>query len=145
MNCPVCNKKMKTINYESQEVDLCLKCGGIWFDKGELPKVVSGLLSKNKIDPQTVKEAYRNKLINIDKIKKLQRKCPRCSVDMNLNNYSYDSNIIIDKCPSCNGIWADEGEMQAVAKYIKGNPDMDSYTKALVGAVMHPVSQAKFL
>ncbi|MDA3793144.1 MAG: zf-TFIIB domain-containing protein [Elusimicrobia bacterium] len=134
MICPVCNKKLKTINYENQEVDLCLKCGGIWFDKGELLKVVNGLLSKNKIAPQTVKETYRNKLIRIDKIKKLQRKCPRCNVVMNLKNYSYDSNIIIDKCPSCSGIWTDEGEMQAVAKYIKGNPDMDNYTKALVGA-----------
>ncbi len=134
MNCPVCNKKLKIISYESQEVDLCLKCGGIWFDKGELSKVVNGLLSKNKIDPQTVKEAYRNKLISIDKIKKLQRKCPRCNVDMSLNNYSYDSNIIIDKCPSCNGIWTDEGEIQSVAKYIKGNPDVNSSAKALVGA-----------
>lgn len=141
MNCPVCYKKLKEITYENQRIDICLKCGGIWFDRGELLKVVDNLLSKNKVDPQTVKETYRNKLINIDEIKKFQRKCPKCNVDMNLNNYSYDSNIIIDKCPSCNGIWTDEGEMRSVAKYIKGNPDMDSYGKALVGAC---VKQQKF-
>lgn len=132
MNCPACNKKLKNINYENQEIDLCLKCGGIWFDKDELFEVTNSLLSKNKIDPQTVKEAYRDKIINLDKIKQLQRKCPRCNVDMRLNNHSYDSNIIIDKCPNCNGIWTDKGEMQAIAKYIKGNPNMSSYSKAII-------------
>jgi uncharacterized protein len=132
MNCPVCNENLKTVNYENQEVDICLKCGGMWFDEGVLPKVVDGLLFKNEIDFQTVKEAYRkNKVVGIDKNKELQRKCPRCNVDMNLINYFYDSNIIIDGCPSCNGIWTDEGEVQAIAKYMKGNPDIDSTAKAL--------------
>jgi len=135
INCPVCHKKLKTITYENQKIDLCLKCGGIWFDKDELLEVINSLLSKNKIDPQAVKESYRDKIIDLDKIKQLQRKCPRCNVDMCLNNYSYDSNIIIDRCPTCNGIWTDKGEMQAVAKYIKGNPKIDSYAKALVGAI----------
>lgn len=144
MNCPVCNKKLKTIGYENQEVDICLKCGGIWFDKGELLKVVNSLLSKNKIDPQTIKEAYRDKIINPDKIKQFKRKCPRCNLDMHLNNYSYDSNIIIDKCPGCNGIWTDAGEMQAVAKHIKGNPDMSSYSKAILSnAFKHQKSGSK--
>lgn len=133
MNCPVCNKKLKTITYQNQEIDICLKCGGIWFDKGELIKVVNNLLSKNEVDIQTVKETYRNKIISPDKVKQLIRKCPRCNVDMQLYNYSYDSNIILDKCPNCNGIWTDEGEMQAVAKYIRGNPTMDSYAKSLAG------------
>jgi len=79
-----------------------------------------------------VKKPYRKKLINADKAKELQRKCPRCHVDMSLRNYSYDSNIIIDKCPSCQGIWTDKGEMQAVARYVKRNPDMGGDTKALV-------------
>ncbi len=130
--CPVCNKNLKIITYENQEIDLCLKCGGIWLDKGELLEVVNSLLSDNKIDPQTVKEAYRDKIINSDKVKQIRRKCPRCNLDMRLHNYSYDSNIIVDKCPNCNGIWTDEGEMRAVAKYIKGNPKMDSYAKSLV-------------
>jgi|SRR5271157_1479152 len=133
MNCPACNEQLKTVDYESQEVELCLHCGGMWFDEGQLPQVVDGLLAKNEIDFQTIKEAYRgNKFIGMDKNRKPQRRCPRCNVDMKLVNYFYDSNVIIDKCPSCNGIWTNESEVQAIAKYIKGNPDMDGTAKALV-------------
>ena len=132
MYCPVCcSTQLKPIAYESQEIDHCQRCGGIWFDEGELLEVVNSLLAKGKIDPQTVKEAYRDKLISTKKMEGIKRKCPRCLVEMDLNNYSYDSNIIIDKCPSCDGIWADAGEMRSVAKYIKGNPKMYNYAKAL--------------
>ncbi|RKX45284.1 MAG: hypothetical protein DRP64_04925 [Verrucomicrobia bacterium] len=132
MNCPVCNNsRLNTAIYESQEIDYCQKCGGIWFDKGELFAIVNGLLSKGKIDPQTVKEAYRDRLISPEKEHSIKRGCPRCRMEMNLVNYSYDSNIIIDKCSSCDGIWTDAGEMRSVAKYIKGNPEVYSYAKAL--------------
>ncbi len=133
MNCPVCGKNLKPITYENQEVYLCSKCGGIWFDKGVLLKVVNNLISENKVTTQTIKEAFRNKIIRVDEIKQVQRKCPRCNIDMDIRNYSYDSNIFIDKCPKCNGIWTDKGEVQAIAKYIRGNPDIDSYAKELIG------------
>lgn len=134
MNCPVCNKNLKTVNFENQEIDICQRCGGIWFDKGELLKIVTSLINKNKIDPQTVKEAYRRQITDPIKLKQLLRKCPKCNIDMKLYNYSYDSNIFLDKCSQCNGIWTDRGEMKAVAKYIKGNPHIDGYSRELVKA-----------
>lgn len=133
MNCPVCDKNLKVITYKNQEIDLCLKCGGVWFDRGQLTKVVDSLLNKNEIDPKTVKEAYRKTIMSPDDFKRVVRKCPRCMADMKLFNYAYDSNIFLDKCLKCNGTWTDEGEMLAVAKYIKGNPNEDSYVKALMG------------
>jgi Zn-finger nucleic acid-binding protein len=133
LKCPVCNKTLKTITFGNQEIDLCLVCGGIWFDKGELLGVINSLLAQNKVDPQTVKEAYRKKIIHPDTLQQIQRKCPRCNMVMQLRNYSYDSNIIVDICSRCNGVWTDKGEMLAIATYIKGNPKIDSFAKALVG------------
>ncbi len=48
-------------------------------------------------------------------------------------NYMYDSNIILDKCKTCNGLWADGGELIKLAIYTKGNPILNSLGNALVG------------
>ncbi len=40
-------------------------------------------------------------------------------------NYSYDSNIIMDRCRICSGVWTDEGEAYQAAIYNKGNPKLD--------------------
>jgi len=144
MNCPVCNKALKTLEYEKQEVDLCPKCGGIWFDKGELLAALNNLTNRNPVSLQTFNEARRNKPVDSDQFQKFIRKCPVCSVDMDLRNYSYDSNIFIDACPQCDGIWTDKGEMQAVAKYVKGNPDMDRYSQALVGLCAKPQKRVDY-
>ncbi|MHA1575715.1 MAG: zf-TFIIB domain-containing protein [Alphaproteobacteria bacterium] len=132
MNCPVCNITLKQISCENQEIDLCQKCVGVWFDKGELLKVVNSLLDKNKVDPQTVMEAHSKEIIDSKSIKQLTRNCPRCQVEMQMYNFFYDSNVFLDKCSRCDGIWADKGEMQAVSKYLKGNSKMDSYANSLI-------------
>ena len=93
MNCPICNIALKQISRENQEIVLCQKCGGVWFDNGELLKVVNSLLVKNKVDPQTVKEAHSKEIINSKNVKQLIRKCPKCKTDMQLYNFLYDSNI----------------------------------------------------
>lgn len=46
-------------------------------------------------------------------------------------NYAYDSNIILDRCPHCNLIWGDKGEIFKVAQYVKSNPKIDSLAEAL--------------
>jgi Zn-finger nucleic acid-binding protein len=56
-NCPICGKHMKKFEIGEQEkvlVDKCKKNHGIWFDKGELKKVVE-FGSDNK----------QNKIINL--------------------------------------------------------------------------------
>ncbi len=41
-------------------------------------------------------------------------KCPRCGADLVTEDYQ---GIQIDRCPECNGMWLDEGEVnQLVAK-----------------------------
>jgi len=40
-------------------------------------------------------------------------KCPKCGADLEEINYQ---NVMIDKCPECNGIWLDQGELELLAK-----------------------------
>ncbi len=47
MKCPVDNTKLKKhlliLMGEEVEIDKCMKCGGVWYDKGEVEKVVDAL------------------------------------------------------------------------------------------------------
>ena len=131
MNCPVCKTLLKSIEYHGQTIDICIRCAGMWFDKGELKGVISSMLSKDAVDEQTIKEAY-NKNRKPPQSSLLLRNCPRCNITMNTFNYAYDSNVFLDKCPSCNGIWADSGEINLIARHIKGNPDIKEYAKTIV-------------
>jgi Zn-finger nucleic acid-binding protein len=41
MNCPVCSEKMKTIERQGVEIEICPGCKGIWLDSGELEKLLA--------------------------------------------------------------------------------------------------------
>ena len=47
-------------------------------------------------------------------------KCPKCG--MGLLEVDYN-NIKVDKCSSCDGIWLDAGELEAVSQLSKSGMD----------------------
>ncbi len=40
MNCPVCNVALVMAERQGVEIDYCPKCRGVWFDRGELDKII---------------------------------------------------------------------------------------------------------
>ena len=40
--------------------------------------------------------------------------CPKCGAEMSYREYAYCSQIVIDVCPKCEGIWLDEGEIKTL-------------------------------
>ena len=91
MNCPTCNIPLNSIQYENQNLDACKKCGGMWFDKGELLAVVDSLILKNKVDEQSAKEVFKRSP-EIRKVQQSNRTCPKCHVSMHTFNYCHDKN-----------------------------------------------------
>lgn len=51
--------------------------------------------------------------------------CPKCSVEMQVKNIL---DVEIDICPSCNGVWLDDGEMSKLAGI---DPVANSFARAL--------------
>ena len=47
-------------------------------------------------------------------------RCPKCGMELNQIEYK---GIKVDKCFSCDGVWLDAGEMEAVAKLEKTTLD----------------------
>jgi len=40
--CPNCNTSMQNVNRSGVEIDMCPSCRGVWLDRGELEKLLSG-------------------------------------------------------------------------------------------------------
>lgn len=112
MNCPRCKTVTRTEQVKDLKVafetDNCPDCGGMWFDGGELSQI-----------DRVIEPVY----FEIRKIpsKNTQMEtllCPSCNNGQALDKGPHvrDKNVIIDRCPSCQGIWLDKGELEAIRK-----------------------------
>lgn len=132
MKCPVCNSELSAVTYHGLEVDTCKNCGGIWFDPDELKFYIDFFIQDNPdLSPSAITIKREKKPLPVIQRPETQKLCPRCGEAMHMFNYACDSNIILDKCPQCQGIWTDGGEIRQLAQFIKGNPRLDALGKAL--------------
>jgi membrane associated rhomboid family serine protease/Zn-finger nucleic acid-binding protein len=138
MKCPVCSNTLRQVKSKSAIVDVCSKCRGIWFDSGELADFVKLLSQNEKISPEEFKLFHRRNVQTLFKIKEKDKFCPKCGKKLQKFNYSYDSNIFLDRCIDCGGIWADGGEVIAIASYLKENPAATAVGEGLADATASP-------
>ena len=90
MQCLLCETEMLREVIDGVEIDLCPECEGIWLDEGEFQKLTS--LDVNELDTTDGRDL----------------KCPKCTNTMTCEVIDL---VEIDRCPECNGIWLDEGEL----------------------------------
>lgn len=134
MKCPVCSNTLRQVKSKSATIDICPQCGGIWFDSGELADFMEFLSMNEKILPEEFKPFRRRNVQALYKIKEKNKLCPKCGKELQKFNYSYDSNVFLDKCIDCGGIWTDGGEAIAIARYLKENPTATAVGQGLADA-----------
>lgn len=120
MKCPVDKSPLLQQEYERTiMVDKCNSCNGIWLEQWEL-KAIQANKGKNyqaEIQqlPNLVDKSY---LQALEKQRPLLN-CPKCaeegkSIEMERREHGYCSQILVDICPECQGMWLDNGEIQAL-------------------------------
>lgn len=120
MRCPRDKGQLDGCFYEDDiAVDECQECHGIWLDAGELEKVQESMEHDHsgelKNIPDFAIRAYR-----MAKAKReSELECPICGRPMDKNEYGYCSQIIIDVCSVCQGIWLDKGELEALEVFFE--------------------------
>lgn len=132
MKCPVCLSELIPVESRTGMLDKCPNCRGVWFDSGEFIDSVVTLTENDKIKaplPQLFKSRSIQPVNSVDESDKI---CPRCNQKLIKFNYGYDSNVILDKCLTCQGIWADETEIREVARYLKVDPRVVEIGKSLI-------------
>jgi membrane associated rhomboid family serine protease/Zn-finger nucleic acid-binding protein len=143
MKCPACSNRLGQVKFGSTVLDFCHSCNGIWFDAGELASVVKHLSLGEDITPQETRLFRRRHVKTTFKVKEKEKLCPRCNNKMRRFNYSYDSNIFLDKCPDCGGIWTDGGEVRQIASYLKDDPETTAAGRAIVEILARPQDETE--
>lgn len=104
--CPVCHIPLVEISMESELVDKCPQCKGIYFDCGELERIAT-LVKKFFYVRSTEEE------VNTIDEEEHKRKM-LCPADQTVMEKFDIAGTVIDKCPECNGIWLDDNEVIAL-------------------------------
>ena len=106
MQCVKCNGQLQKVTLGEVEVDKCSSCSGIWFDIGELDKI----LESGRI------EALKNEVDNNQGQDARKRKCPRCGGEGNMIQVASlkNADVHIDTCSVCYGQWLDGGELEEI-------------------------------
>ena len=121
MRCPIDQIELEKKNYESLvEIDECPKCSGIWLDQGELEKIQD--IQENDYSEDLKK--VPNEMIAAYEQARQQNAadiiCPNCKVEM-FKKEGYGTQIVIDKCPKCFGVWLNKGELKALEVFFDRN------------------------
>jgi len=119
MRCPSCSNCLTRIKVWSYFIETCSDCGGIWLEAENFGDFVRGLAASQNVPSDVVELFKRRDVLPPHKIKEQTKLCPKCRKKLLKSNYAYDSNVILDKCPECGGIWADKGEVERAARYLK--------------------------
>lgn len=105
--CPRCGGYLSLNTLAGVEVHPCPRCGGIWFSKNELeqlahrdPVVVRSLGALQDPIPEPGLAVVLEGLL-----------CPRCAVPLRQFHYFWAPDLALDGCPSCHGVWVDDGEL----------------------------------
>lgn len=97
--CPKCSTKMESLTFAGIEIDNCPFCNGCWLDKGE-----AGQMTRARGNARIQVELQDSKPSELT--------CPRCrSTSMLVGAHSQKTNLILDVCQKCGGIWLDRGEL----------------------------------
>jgi hypothetical protein len=129
MDCPRCKIKLEKALFYNTEVDYCPRCLGMFFEEEEL-RWAKDEKDKNLVwlDIDLWKDERKFKLnYGI-------RLCPYCRLPL-YEVYYGASQIIVDVCSICRGIWLDRAEFKKIMNYLREEADqkvLKEYAKSLL-------------
>ncbi len=105
LECPRDGSTMAENHQGESILDVCGKCGGQFFDTGEMFGAFGMKADPSLWDREETAGAVREGKI----------KCPRCNKMMLMQDVKHESDKVeIDRCGHCGGIWLDKGEVDTI-------------------------------
>lgn len=115
--CPRCaGIALVETSFVDETVDVCPSCHGVYLDRGEMRDLLELVndfvdVHLNEAEIENIPAAERD----------FKPDCPSCSQTLEPHQVSQ---VWIDRCPDCQGIWLDQGEISALRAtqlLIRGN------------------------
>ncbi len=91
----------------STSLDRCGSCRGLWLDGGELAALLG--------TPADLPPGGTGRPTD--------RSCPRCGVPLAERRYRRDSEVLVDACGRCGGVFLDKGELPRIEALSQGLDD----------------------
>lgn len=117
MRCPVCHGELLTKYFGRIELQHCHACGGFRVQRRRLGDILQrymGFIARRNDEACGLR-----KRVNPWDVETESLPCPGCARDMRKLNYAYNSNVIVDVCGTCGGVWLDRGEIEKIASFLK--------------------------
>jgi Zn-finger nucleic acid-binding protein len=133
MKCPNDNTEMSKVKIEGQYdqpilLEQCKECGGIWFDAMKLFSARNGEAEKIEVFDSKILWTPTNVVNRI-------RRCPLDQSELfRFKDRYFLKGVILERCPSCNGIWLNRGDFtkfQHARQELKRPKDRSSKDKKL--------------
>ncbi|MFC2061832.1 zf-TFIIB domain-containing protein [Elusimicrobiota bacterium] len=107
MECPACKVNLKNHILEGKIYHKCPGCEGFWFDKNELAQL------KQERDWFKIDSKHNDVSASITES---NLSCPRDKEALQAIEYGHETDILINVCPKCEGLWLDAGEVYNIHK-----------------------------
>lgn len=115
MKCPRDEQELKPATYEGHiTVHTCSLCGGMWLDKGELEEIEEIIGHDYRAELSRIPDFIGNAFEMARQLNSRNIPCPACGAITESTEYAYCSQVVIDRCPECGGVWLDKGELEAI-------------------------------
>lgn len=99
MFCPKDRVKLEKMEMVGVELDFCPSCNGCWLDERELE-----LLTRSRGAAAVHAKVTESRDTGL--------RCPRCEGALREGHHETMTDLLIDECPDCRGIWLDRGELR---------------------------------
>ena len=131
--CPECRIPLESLMFRDIELDGCQQCGGIWFDDGELKKVQK---SSDQLVLQFLESRVKASSVVVPDNSGNWKICPNCNERLTPYIYQYTSNIELDECDECFGVWVQDGELAKISEYVDTTDDPAAHARKEIAAAV---------
>jgi Zn-finger nucleic acid-binding protein len=145
VRCPECGDYLVHKKVQYVEFDICASCRGIWVAGDRFRALVVKYASDNQVSPDEQLLFKPRQVTCPDSSGHKVRHCPDCHKPLREFNYAYDSNVFLDRCDACQGIWMDTNEIMQIAKHIQYSPEIHVVGRDILNMGKNPLegSEAK--
>lgn len=120
LRCPRDRAVLVEATYEADiAVDECPKCQGRWLDHGELERIQE-TVERDHGRALSERTEWSNLAYDVARdMSEAALPCPECGEDMERQEYARTSQVVIDVCPECRGVWLDQGELERLEVFFE--------------------------
>jgi Zn-finger nucleic acid-binding protein len=95
--------------------DQCRGCGGMWLNKGAVSRLDESVWVNRQEHVKLPRPGGAHGIV----------KCPKCATSLESLCLIDVAKLVVDRCPKCEGLWLDIGEISVLANAIKTKrPDL---------------------